>query len=109
VTRAPVIDVAEAAFQATVIEAARMFRWRVAHFRPAMTTHGWRTAVQADGKGFPDLVLVRGDRLIFAELKRDGAKPSPDQREWLEALDPTPAEVYVWRPRDLQAIADALK
>src|SRR5215813_9770420 len=30
---------------------------------------GWRTAVSGDGAGFPDLLLVRAERLVVAELK----------------------------------------
>ena len=68
--------------------------------------------------GFPDLVLVKGYRLIFAELKRQkGGKTSTAQLEWLEDLErltrlpqvhhgdcpevPSPVEVYLWRPLDL--------
>ena len=48
-----------------------MLGGRVAHFRPPRTVHGWRTAVAADGAGFPDLVMVRGSRLLAAELKSE--------------------------------------
>jgi hypothetical protein len=59
------------------------------------------TAVQGDGAGFPDLVLVRGDRLIFSELKTDTGRVSDNQRQWIEALEATcKAEVYVWRTAD---------
>ena len=45
----------ERELQDAVIQLARLLGWRVAHFRPAMTTRGWRTPVSADGAGFPDL------------------------------------------------------
>ena len=95
----------EAEFQKQVIDAAHLFGWRVAHFRPARTAHGWRTPVAADGAGFPDLVLVRNHQLIFAELKTDTGKLSDAQRGWLEAL---PRSV-VWRPRYWDDIERALK
>lgn len=78
----------ETAFYPTVIDAAHVAGWRVAHFRPAQTKHGWRTAVQGDGKGFPDFVLVHGGaaRVWFVELKVDGARLSDDQRAWGETL-----------------------
>lgn len=67
-------------------------------------------------KGFPDLVLVRGRRLIFAELKSDkkSSKPSPDQEIWLEALREVARywvdmEVYLWRPRDWPEIVEELQ
>jgi hypothetical protein len=51
--------------------------------------------------GFPDLVMVKGARLLFVELKAQAKYPTPTQREWLIALSNTAAEVYVWRPSDL--------
>lgn len=101
----------EAALQAAVIECARLFKWRVAHFRPAQTVRGWRTPVQGDGAGFPDLVLIRGPTLMFVELKAARGKVSRDQAEWLNALEQTPAIVHVWRPDDWLsgAIEEALR
>lgn len=87
----------ESEFQTIVIDMARLFKWRVAHFRPAMTSKGWRTPVSADGKGFPDLVLVKSWRLIFAELKTDRGRVSTEQQEWLDALP----DSCIWRPKDL--------
>lgn len=92
-----------------VIELARLCRWKVAHFRFAQTVKGWRTPVAADGAGFPDLVMTRGRRLIFAEIKGKSGNPKPAQRGWLEALRETGNEVYVWRPRDLDAIKGVLR
>lgn len=92
----------ERQLQDAVIECARLLGWIVAHFRPAQTGRGWRTPVQADGAGFPDLVLVRArdGRLVFAELKRAGGSTRPNQQRWLHALGRTAAETYVWRPVD---------
>jgi hypothetical protein len=53
--------------------------------------------------GFPDRVLVR-ERVIFVELKREKTGPTPNQVEWLDGLAIAGAEVYVWRPRDLEEI-----
>lgn len=92
-------------FQQMVIDMAHLFGWRVAHFRRARTAKGWRTPVAADGKGFPDLVLVRHKQVIYAELKTDRGTVSPEQREWLEAL---PASV-VWRPKYLDQIERTLR
>jgi hypothetical protein len=109
VTDEVLLDVSELDFQRQVIELARLFRWRVAHFRAAKTSKGWRTPVQADGAGFPDLCLVR-DRIVFAELKAERGRLSPDQAAWLDAIGRVPgAEVHVWRPSDLDAIAEVLR
>lgn len=92
---------AEAAFQYQVIDVAHLYGWRVAHFRPAQDSHGrWRTAVQGDGKGFPDLLLVR-ERVIAAELKSDDGTLSVDQMLWLSAFEAAGIETHVWRPADL--------
>jgi hypothetical protein len=95
-------------FQEQVIDLARLYGWRVAHFRPAQTAKGWRTPVSADGKGFPDLVLVR-DRVIFAELKGELGRLTSDQRNWVGNLDRAGAEVHVWRPIDLEEIECTLR
>lgn len=100
-------------FQKQVIALAQMRGWRVAHFRPAQTQRGnWVTPVQADGKGFPDLVMVRRDRLIFAELKAVYRKPTPEQQAWLSALsgvETEAVEVFVWNERDFPEIARVLR
>ena len=92
----------EAEWQEKVIATAHTFGWRVAHFRPAKTDRGWRTPVSADGKGFPDLVLVHPERWItvFRELKGDKGKLSPEQVEWGKWLSHTTGDYEVWRPAD---------
>lgn len=92
--------VTERELQFAVIECAQLLGYRVAHFRPAQTSKGWRTPVEADGAGWPDLVLVRGPRLIFAELKSATGKLSPAQEEWKDTLERAGQTVYVWRPAD---------
>ena len=100
-------ELLEKDWQSQVIDLARLLGWRVAHFRPAQTSKGWRTAVAADGAGFPDLVLVR-DRTIFAELKREKGPLKADQVEWLRGLRAADAETYLLRPRHFDAIAHVL-
>lgn len=96
-------------FQDQVLQLAGYCGWKRAHFRPARTLKGWRTPVAGDGKGFPDLVLLRRGRLIVSELKRDGEDPTPEQEDWLAAWREVPgAEVYVWRPADFDAITQIL-
>lgn len=98
-------------FLRQVIEAGHLYGWRIAHFRPSMNQRGqWSTAVQADGAGFPDLVMVRGDRLIFAELKSEKGKISDRQYDWLQVLTKAKqSEVYIWRPSDWHKIVEILK
>lgn len=101
--------ISERDFAKQVIDLAHLYGWKIAHFRPAMTKHGWRTPVQADGKGFFDLVMVRKYRLIFAELKSEKGKMSYEQIEWAHALRDSCGEVYDWRPSQFEAIQRILK
>ena len=102
----------EAGFLRAVLEAAKLQGWRTAHFRPAKTAKGWRTAVQGDGTGWPDLVLCRPPRLIFAELKTDTGKLTEEQEIWLDKLRSCIGhdfiEAVVWRPRDWPEIERTL-
>lgn len=100
--------ISEAELQAAVMEAAAGYGWRVVHFRPARTARGWRTPVEGDGEGWPDLFMLRPPRAVFVELKRDARTAaaaerqlSPAQKRWRDDFRLTPAvEYYVWRPRD---------
>lgn len=100
-------EILEADWQRTVLDLAKMMGWRIAHFRPAMTTKGWRTPVAADGAGFPDLYLIR-ERAIHLELKRENGKLSDAQKDWIRALLNAQVEVYVCRPRHLEDLATVL-
>lgn len=98
----------EATFCALVLQACRDFGWTAAHFRPALTAKGWRTAVQGDGKGWPDIIAVKGDRLLAAELKSAKGKLTPEQEDWLGRLGEAGVEIYLWRPTDLAEVLSVL-
>ena len=93
----------EAQFQNTVIDLAQKLGWKVAHFRSAQTAKGWRTPVQADGAGFPDLLMIRlrDGRCVVAEIKSEKGRLSELQAEWLCAFGDAGVKYYVWRPEDL--------
>lgn len=97
----------ERGFQGAVVDLARLTGWRVAHFRPAQTALGWRTPVEADGQGFPDLVLVR-ERVLWRELKADRGRLTAEQRAWISALAAAGEDVAVWRPRDWPVVVATL-
>lgn len=104
------VDITEATYQEAIIQIARLYGWRVAHFRPAMTKDGWRTAVAADGKGYPDLTMVKPGRLIFAEIKSEKGKLSEDQANWIDAFKLVPGiEVYLWRPSQFEEVVALLR
>ena len=56
------------------------------------------------GSGWPDLILVRGSRIVAAELKAGRNKPSPEQVDVLAKLAAAGIETYVWWPRDWPSI-----
>ena len=98
----------EEGFQDGVVEYAHLRGWRAAHFRHAWSARGYRTPVQYDGDGFPDLVLCRSPRLVIAELKV-GAAVSAKQRAWLDLLGEVPGvDVYLWTPGDWPEIERVL-
>lgn len=107
-------DVSEKEFQASVLDYAHVQGWRSAHFhdsrRQVRERDGKvRTVGDAAAAGFPDLVLVRRDRLVIAELKREKGRLLPTQVDWLTDLERTDAEVYLWRPADWSQIEEVLR
>lgn len=98
---ASVLDrsISEADWQRTVTEYASLNAWVWYHVNDS----------RRDRRGFPDLVLVRGGRLVFAELKREAGRVRPEQRFWLVELAQCPhVETYVWRPRDWPTVERVL-
>ena len=104
----------EQEFQQHVITLAKTYGWRVAWFRPvriqrANGTTYYETPVGADGKGWPDLFLVRGEQAIFAELKRQNGTLEPAQKQWRSDLLGAGCLYYLWKPSDLDEIESVLK
>jgi VRR-NUC domain len=97
------VPVSEDDFQKSVCEALTAFGWRWTHFRPARTGTGWRTPLSGS-PGYPDISAVRGDRILFVELKTANGKLRDEQRSWLSALGAAGAEVHCWRPSDWPVI-----
>ncbi len=94
----------EQQFQQQVTDLADLRGLKWVHFRPARTTRGWRTPVSGPlGVGFVDLVLVRRDRIVFAEIKTDRGRVTAEQAAVIEVLGQA-AEAYIFRPRDWDEI-----
>jgi hypothetical protein len=126
-------DLLESAFQGQVVGLLRVYGWTRIYHAP----HGGHSAAPGsrrvaggqlpEGTGFPDLVALKGPRLLVAELKAETGKLGKGQPEWLEAFgvfaaavaahvaeqDPgrranlreghgglPVVEVHVWRPSD---------
>jgi len=83
--------VLEGEFMQQVIDLAVTLGWLVYH------THDSRHSPA----GFPDLILIRGTRLVAIECKRDGEQPTEAQWTWLRALGKVQTvAAYVARPTD---------
>lgn len=92
--------ISEEDFRPMVLEAARLLGWEY-YFT-------W-TSIHSPA-GFPDLVLVRPPRVIFAELKPEKGKLDKDQLKWMTVLQRCPkVEYYLWRPRNWDTIVERLK
>jgi len=101
--------------QKKVIELGHTFGWRIAHFRSVQTKvrgGGFRylTPVAADGKGFPDLMLVHPERgvLMFREMKGQYEPLSEEQKQWGAWLNEAGQDWDVWRPKHWEDIVATL-
>ena len=90
----------ERAFQAALSHAALAANWLC--FHPYDSRHS--------PAGYPDTTLVRSGRLIFAELKMPGQRPTPQQSAWLDALGQVrEVSTHLWYPEDLPYILEVLR
>src|SRR3990167_3692834 len=106
----PIKAVTEAEFALQVEQLFNLFHWHWAHFRPARTEQGWRTPVAGMGKGFPDYIAIRGNRLLVIEIKSEKGEPTLEQEEWLDKfLGGGNTFVYLWRPSDYESIVEELR
>ncbi len=106
-------NVSESIFQTDVIKIARDLGYEVYHH----TTAGTRCRKCGEysnrgrivtSKGFPDLVLIRPDRLIYAELKSRTGKQAPEQKHWQALLEANGAEYHLWKPENLDELIEEL-
>ena len=98
--------ISEASFMTQVKALAYLHGWSLHHAQPSMTRTG--RYITTGSPGFPDIVMAHPNRgLIFAELKTEIGKLSYAQMNWRAMLIPH-AECYVWRPQDLNDIAERL-
>ncbi len=99
----------ERPFMTCVVEEAEKQGW---HAYAVLDT---RHYARRTAKGWPDVILVRGDsrgavRCIAAELKRERGRLTAEQREWLELLGGVGGiDTYIWRPSQWQEILEVLE
>ena len=93
-------QVKEKDFQRDVVTAAKMLGWTV--FSTFRSDHS--------PKGEPDLRMVHPQkrRIIWAELKSEDGKLTPDQELAIGVICGAGGEVYVWRPSDMDFIIGVL-
>ena len=92
-TAAMALGMAESTLQSNILGEARGLGWLTYHTHDSLKSE----------KGFPDLCLVheKQDRTIFAELKKETGRQSPEQLVWAQKLSVlTYVEFYLWRPTD---------
>ncbi len=96
ITDNPFESLTEADFQAQVVDLAEL--------------RGWDVALHSRGpKGRPDLFMLRGDRLVVAELKAEKGRLTHEQRICLSYLMASrKVDVYVWRPSNWNQVEKTL-
>jgi hypothetical protein len=102
-------QVTETEWQQQVIQLAHLLGWKHNYTRRSIGKgHQWVTATST--VGWPDLTMWHEDqhRVIFAELKTEKGKLAPEQGVVLRSLAAAGAEVYVWRPSDLDHVQETL-
>jgi len=90
----------ERAFQAQVVAYARLNGWRCWYVHDSRRSPA----------GWPDVVAIRGGRMVVAELKSEKGRLTVDQQDALCLLRQVPGiEVFVWRPSDFDEIERVLQ
>jgi hypothetical protein len=78
----------EKQFMAEVMKLLKEHRWRTYH------THDSRKS----NAGFPDIVAVRGRRVLWIELKTEEGRVSAAQQNWIDDLVAAGQKAFVLRP-----------
>ena len=99
----------ESQFQAQVVTLAESLGWEWMHVGRT-GKYNANGAKGTLGTGWPDLTLVRGNRILFVELKAEKKKTTPAQDRVMLILDQLWAgdAVHIWRPSDWNLILEVL-
>lgn len=91
--------ISERDLQQCVVELARWLGWEVWHDNDS----------RRNDAGWPDLVLVRDERMVIAELKTQRGRLRAAQRHWMRLLlRVRGVEYYLWRPSSWSRIVEVL-
>lgn len=108
----------EKEFQKHVLDLAKMYRWRTAHFRAVRIARKngevhFETPVAGDGAGFLDTLFIDENRqphvLFVAELKVPPNVATKEQMAWLNAWLGAGIPAFVWTPEDWRTIEAILR
>jgi hypothetical protein len=88
----------------------RGFQQQVVKYAKLM---GWSCWYVTDSRhspaGWPDLVMTRRPRVVFAELKSERGKLTADQRACIDELRACGQEAYIFRPSHWESIEKLLR
>ena len=101
--------ISERDFQKQIEDALTLFSWRWVHFRTSIGHKGRYQTAMRGNKGFPDIMAVRSETVIYAELKSEKGTLSDDQRAWADDLRDAGETVYCWHPSDIDSIIEILR
>ena len=92
----------EKLFMNKIVRAAAAFGFSPYHTHDSRRSH----------PGWPDLVLIdplKQKRVIFAEIKTEKGKVTPEQQWWINSLVACGQEAYIWRPSQWDDIIATLR
>lgn len=104
----------EREFQEQVVQLARLRGWRVLWVRPVRVQRRGgavyhETPFGADGKGWPDLFLLRKGQKLALELKVKKNRPTDAQKAWIAELNAARIPTFVLYPKDWPEIEELLR
>ena len=97
--------ITERDWQTFVIQLAVARKWKYYHPPDNKPING---RIQRVVAGFPDLVLIKDGRMVYAELKREKGIISLEQAEWIKEIKACGIECYVWRPSQVASVIKIL-
>ena len=96
------VDATEREFQSAVVDYALWHGWHVLHIPDVRRVRHYPV-------GFPDLLLIRRDKVLFRELKTRTGRVSREQRGFIKRLQDWKHDAKVWRPSDWSEIEKTLQ
>ena len=112
------IKLSERQFMDATVQIAQTLGWKCSHFPTSMSVGGhYMTAVDYDGKGFPDCIFIHSVHrvLLVVEFKSQKGRMSPEQLAWADLFETVESAVnshavkyFVWKPAASQSIIEYL-